>query len=44
MTPNTIARTLELAERGAGLTSPGAMCGALIVKNGNIVGEGFLHL
>src|SRR5688572_21552302 len=36
-----IRRTLELAERGAGLTSPGAMVGAVIVKDGKIVGEGF---
>jgi diaminohydroxyphosphoribosylaminopyrimidine deaminase/5-amino-6-(5-phosphoribosylamino)uracil reductase len=36
-----IQRTLELAEKGAGLTSPGAMVGAVIVKDGRIVGEGF---
>ncbi len=36
-----IRRTLELAERGAGLTSPGAMVGAVIVNSGEIVGEGF---
>src|SRR2546422_1299095 len=36
-----IRRTLELAERGAGLTSPGAMVGAVIVKDGAVVGEGF---
>jgi diaminohydroxyphosphoribosylaminopyrimidine deaminase/5-amino-6-(5-phosphoribosylamino)uracil reductase len=34
-------RALELAEQGAGLTSPGAMVGAVVVKNGSIVGEGF---
>src|SRR5713226_2066541 len=34
-------RALELAEKGAGLTSPGAMAGAVIVQNGSIVGEGF---
>lgn len=34
-------RCLELAERGRGLTSPGAMVGAVIVRNGDIVGEGF---
>jgi diaminohydroxyphosphoribosylaminopyrimidine deaminase/5-amino-6-(5-phosphoribosylamino)uracil reductase len=34
-------RALELAEKGAGLTSPGAMVGAVVVKNGSIVGEGF---
>jgi diaminohydroxyphosphoribosylaminopyrimidine deaminase / 5-amino-6-(5-phosphoribosylamino)uracil reductase len=36
-----IRRTLELAEKGAGLTSPGAMVGAVIVKDGKVVGEGF---
>jgi diaminohydroxyphosphoribosylaminopyrimidine deaminase/5-amino-6-(5-phosphoribosylamino)uracil reductase len=36
-----IRRALELAEEGEGLTSPGAMVGAVIVKDGTIVGEGF---
>src|ERR1700758_1616467 len=36
-----IRRTLELAEKGAGLTSPGAMVGAVIVKEDKVVGEGF---
>lgn len=36
-----IRRTLELAQRGAGLTSPGAMVGAVIVKDDRIIGEGF---
>jgi diaminohydroxyphosphoribosylaminopyrimidine deaminase / 5-amino-6-(5-phosphoribosylamino)uracil reductase len=36
-----IRRALELAQRGQGLTSPGAMVGAVIVNNGEIVGEGF---
>ena len=36
-----IQRTLEIAEKGAGLTSPGAMAGAVIVNNGEVVGEGF---
>jgi diaminohydroxyphosphoribosylaminopyrimidine deaminase / 5-amino-6-(5-phosphoribosylamino)uracil reductase len=36
-----IRRTLELAEKGAGLASPGAMVGAVIVKEGKVVGEGF---
>ena len=36
-----IQRTLELAEKGVGLTSPGAMAGAVIVKDGKIAGEGF---
>src|SRR4051794_33484310 len=38
---NYIRRTLELAEQGAGLTSPGVMVGAVVVKDGHIVGEGF---
>src|SRR5204863_8646500 len=42
MTDETyIQRTLELAEKGRGLTSPGAMVGAVIVNHGQIVGEGF---
>src|SRR6266446_5683511 len=36
-----IRRSLELAEKGIGLTSPGAMVGAVIVKDGQIIGEGF---
>src|SRR2546422_425537 len=36
-----IRRTFQLAEQGRGLTSPGAMVGAVIVKKGVIVGEGF---
>ena len=36
-----IRRTLELAEKGAGVTSPGAMVGAVVVKDGRIAGEGF---
>lgn len=36
-----IRQTLELAEKGAGLTSPGAMAGAVIVKDGEVIGEGF---
>jgi diaminohydroxyphosphoribosylaminopyrimidine deaminase/5-amino-6-(5-phosphoribosylamino)uracil reductase len=36
-----IRRTLELAEKGAGLASPGAMVGAVIVKDDKIIGEGF---
>jgi diaminohydroxyphosphoribosylaminopyrimidine deaminase/5-amino-6-(5-phosphoribosylamino)uracil reductase len=38
---NYIRRTLELAEKGAGLTSPGVMVGCVVVKDGRIVGEGF---
>src|SRR4051794_38988691 len=36
-----IRRTLELAAKGIGLTTPGAMVGAVIVKDGKVVGEGF---
>src|SRR5262245_30224254 len=36
-----IRRTLELAEKGRGLASPGAMVGAVIVKDAQIIGEGF---
>jgi diaminohydroxyphosphoribosylaminopyrimidine deaminase/5-amino-6-(5-phosphoribosylamino)uracil reductase len=36
-----IRRTIELAEKGLGLTSPGAMVGAVIVKNETVIGEGF---
>src|SRR3989442_15625261 len=36
-----IRRTFELAEQGVGLTSPGVMVGAVIVKDGRTVGEGF---
>src|SRR5213594_1754068 len=34
-------RALDLADQGAGLTSPGAMVGAVIVKDGTVIGEGF---
>lgn len=33
-------RALELAERGRGLTSPNPMVGAVIVREGRVVGEG----
>ncbi len=36
-----IKQALKLAGLGSGLTSPGVMVGAVIVKNGEIVGEGF---
>lgn len=36
-----MARALELAEKGRGRTSPNPMVGAVIVKNGEIIGEGF---
>jgi diaminohydroxyphosphoribosylaminopyrimidine deaminase/5-amino-6-(5-phosphoribosylamino)uracil reductase len=34
-------RTLELAERGRGLTAPNPIVGAVIVRRGRIVGEGW---
>src|SRR2546426_8239345 len=36
-----IRRALELAQQGLGLTSPGAMVGAVIVKEDRSIGEGF---
>lgn len=36
-----MGRALELAERGAGLTSPNPMVGAVVVAAGRPVGEGF---
>jgi len=36
-----MARALELAERGRGLTSPNPMVGAVVVAGETIVGEGF---
>jgi diaminohydroxyphosphoribosylaminopyrimidine deaminase/5-amino-6-(5-phosphoribosylamino)uracil reductase len=36
-----IRRTIDLARRGTALTSPGAMVGAVIVKDGTVIGEGF---
>jgi diaminohydroxyphosphoribosylaminopyrimidine deaminase / 5-amino-6-(5-phosphoribosylamino)uracil reductase len=34
-------RAIALARRGTALTSPGAMAGAVIVKNNRVVGDGF---
>ena len=36
-----LARALELAERGRGTTHPNPIVGALIVQNGEVVGEGW---
>lgn len=36
-----MARALELAVRGAGWTNPNPQVGAVIVKNGRIIGEGW---
>ena len=34
-------RALELAGKGAGRTSPNPMVGAVIVKNGRVIAEGY---
>src|SRR5215468_2825553 len=34
-------KAIELARRGVGLVSPNPMVGALLVKNGRVIGEGF---
>ena len=34
-------RALTLAERGRGRTSPNPMVGAVIVRDGHIIGEGY---
>ena len=34
-------RALELAGRGVGWTSPNPMVGAVVVKDGRVIGEGF---
>ena len=36
-----MARALELAARGMGWTSPNPLVGAVIVKDGRVVGEGW---
>jgi diaminohydroxyphosphoribosylaminopyrimidine deaminase/5-amino-6-(5-phosphoribosylamino)uracil reductase len=36
-----LERAIALAERGRGLTSPNPMVGALVVRDGRVVGEGF---
>jgi diaminohydroxyphosphoribosylaminopyrimidine deaminase/5-amino-6-(5-phosphoribosylamino)uracil reductase len=36
-----IRRALELALKGRGLVSPGALVGAVVVKGGRVIGEGF---
>jgi len=36
-----ILRAIELGQQGVGLASPGALVGAVVVKDGNVVGEGF---
>ena len=34
-------RAIELAKKGRGWTNPNPMVGAVIVKNGSIIGEGY---
>lgn len=41
MTPDYMAEALALARRGTALTSPNPMVGAVIVRDGEIVGRGF---
>ncbi|HYL98634.1 MAG TPA: bifunctional diaminohydroxyphosphoribosylaminopyrimidine deaminase/5-amino-6-(5-phosphoribosylamino)uracil reductase RibD, partial [Blastocatellia bacterium] len=36
-----MTRALELASKGAGLVSPNPMVGAVVVRAGRIIGEGF---
>lgn len=36
-----MSRALALAKRGVGLASPGALVGAVLVRDGKVVGEGF---
>jgi diaminohydroxyphosphoribosylaminopyrimidine deaminase/5-amino-6-(5-phosphoribosylamino)uracil reductase len=38
-----LSRSLQLAQSGIGLVSPGALVGAVVVKNGRVVGEGFFR-
>jgi diaminohydroxyphosphoribosylaminopyrimidine deaminase / 5-amino-6-(5-phosphoribosylamino)uracil reductase len=40
----TLARALELAERGRGTTHPNPVVGALVVSEGEVVGEGWHEL
>jgi diaminohydroxyphosphoribosylaminopyrimidine deaminase / 5-amino-6-(5-phosphoribosylamino)uracil reductase len=37
----TLARALELAERGRGMTHPNPVVGAVVVRDGEVVGEGW---
>ena len=36
-------RAIELAKQGLGWTSPNPMVGAVIVKDGRVIGEGYHH-
>jgi len=39
----TMQRALRLARRGEGWTSPNPMVGAVLIKNGRVIGEGWHH-
>lgn len=39
-----MSRALELAQKGIGYTNPNPLVGAVIVKNGKIIGEGYHQL
>ena len=38
---NYMARAIELAEQGRGSVSPNPMVGCVLVKDGEIIGEGY---
>ncbi len=40
---NLIKRTIELAKKGAGFVSPNPLVGAVIIKDGEIISEGWHH-
>lgn len=40
-TKKLISKTFELAKKGAGNVSPNPLVGAILVKNGNIIGQGY---
>lgn len=41
MNPACLSEALELARRGRALTSPNPMVGAVLVRDGEVVGRGF---
>jgi diaminohydroxyphosphoribosylaminopyrimidine deaminase/5-amino-6-(5-phosphoribosylamino)uracil reductase len=41
MNPDYLREALDLARRGIGLTSPNPMVGAVVVRDGEVVGRGF---
>ncbi len=38
---NYMQRAIELAKKGAGFVNPNPMVGAVIVKDGKVIGEGY---